>query len=63
MEGNASSFRIFHLDHHIHLKVGNLSPIPSAQPEPSKVKKDDAEGLAALLDHLEEGVSWEDYNA
>lgn len=25
------------------------------------VKKDDAEGLAALLDHLEEGVSWEDW--
>lgn len=25
-----------------------------------QVKKDDAQGLAALLDNLEEGVSWED---
>ena len=28
-----------------------------------KVKKDDAEGLAALLDNLEEGESWEDPTA
>ena len=25
-----------------------------------KVKKDDAEGLAALLDNLEEGENWQD---
>ena len=29
----------------------------------SKVKKDDAEGLAALLDNLEETESWEDRTA
>lgn len=68
MEGNAASgFSIliitFTYSCTLFLERWYLAPIPSAQPEPSKVKKDDAEGLAALLDHLEEGVSWEDYNA
>ena len=34
-----------------------------ARPSTAKVKKDDAEGLAALLDNLEEGESWEDPTA